>query len=120
MPKVITILEVAFTFVLVNIGWVFFRANTLKDAFYILAHMFQNISFNVPKFNIGEGYMGLLYCFVIILFMEFVHLIQEHRRVRQFLDTKPIALRWSMYLILLLSILLFGVFENTPFIYFQF
>ncbi len=119
-PKVNKLIQIGITFTLVNIGWVFFRANSLPDAFYILANMFKNISFNIPELNIGVGWFGLIYCFIIIGFMEFVHLIQEHRGMRQFLDNKPIWLRWSIYLTIILLILLFGVSDSTEFIYFQF
>ena len=37
-------LQVLLTFALVCFAWVFFRANTLSDAFYGLSHMFAGIS----------------------------------------------------------------------------
>jgi len=120
-PKIIKLLETGFTFVLVNIGWIFFRANNVQEAFYILTHLFSNISFQSPKAGLGGiGWSGLIIAFSSIIFMEFIHLIQEHRSIRQFLDNKHLLLRWCIYLIIIFSILLFGVFENVEFIYFQF
>jgi D-alanyl-lipoteichoic acid acyltransferase DltB (MBOAT superfamily) len=120
-PRLIKFLEIGFTFVLVNIGWIFFRANSIGDAFYILTHLFTKISLKSPQAGLGGiGLTGLLIAFSSILFMEFVHLIQEHRSVRQFLDDKPLVLRWIIYLIIIISILLFGIFERVEFIYFQF
>lgn len=119
-PKLIHLLEIGFTFILVNIGWIFFRANNVQDAFYVLTHMFQGLSLNFSGIYIGVGWSELIIAFSVIAFMEFVHLIQEHRSIRQFLDNKPLLLRWSIYISIILLILLFGVFDNTQFIYFQF
>lgn len=52
--------------------------------------------------------------------MEGIHAVQRHRRIRHMLSEKPLAFRWAMYLLILLWILYFGVFENRDFIYFQF
>ncbi len=119
-PKIIKLVEIGITFILVNLGWIFFRANNVSDAFYIITHLFTNWSFNISKliWGITPGYIA--YCFIFIGFMEFIHLIQEHRSIRHFLNDRPLILRWGIYILLLLLILLFGVFNNTPFIYFQF
>jgi D-alanyl-lipoteichoic acid acyltransferase DltB (MBOAT superfamily) len=119
-PRLIQLTGISFTFILVNIGWIFFRAKNVSDAFYILTHLFTNISFNIPRLNMGIGWSGFIYCSAIIGFMEFIHLIQEHRSIRQFLDTKSIWFRWTIYIILIYAILFFGVFNKTQFIYFQF
>jgi len=119
-PQVHSMFKIAVTFVLVNIGWVFFRANSLSDAVYVFTHLFKGISFNIPELNIGIGFIGLIYSLGIIAFMEFIHIIQEHVRMRQFLSDKPIAMRWSIYLAIIALLVLFGVFDNTEFIYFQF
>ena len=120
LPRIVHIVEIGITFILVNIGWVFFRANNIKDAFYILFNMFRGLNLNFENMTIGVGWMDLIVAFIVIAFMEFVHLIQAHRSIRQFLDDRPIAVRWGIYLSLMLSILLFGVFNGTQFIYFQF
>lgn len=119
-PKIRMLLQIIITFILVNIGWIFFRANNVKDAFYVLTHLFQGLSLNFSGINIGILWTELLISFGIIGFMEFIHLIQEHGSIRQFMDNKPLILRWIIYIIIILSIILFGVFNNTPFIYFQF
>lgn len=113
-------IKIIITFILVDISWIFFRANNLSDAFYILTHLFVGISFNPLAMNLGIDMPDLIIAIISILFMEFVHLIQEHRGMRSFLSTKPAWLRWTIYIIIILFILLFGVFGNKEFIYFQF
>ncbi|MBI4155166.1 MBOAT family protein [Candidatus Woesearchaeota archaeon] len=119
-PRLTKLLSIGFTFVLVNIGWVFFRAKTVSDAFYILTHLFKGISFSYKSLIPGLDGVDLLIAFGVIIFMEFVHLTQSHISIRQFLEGKPLLLRWSIYLTIILLILLFGVFNETQFIYFQF
>ncbi len=119
-PRWVRFFEITSTFILVTIGWIFFRANTLSDAVYILTHLFQDISFSSKGIIKGVDWLDLSIAFGAILFMELIHLIQEHRSIRQFLDNKPLLLRWSIYLAIILLILLFGVFNGTKFIYFQF
>mgnify|MGYP002035796933 CR=1 FL=1 len=118
-PKLHMFLQMAITFTLVNIGWIFFRANTLSDAAYILTHLFSGWGSKIT-FGGVMTHEGLIIAVISILFMEFVHLLQEHIKMRQFLSDKPILVRWSILLILILGIALFGVFESRQFIYFQF
>jgi len=120
LPKVHMVIQVIIVFILVNIGWVFFRAKSISDAIYVLTHIFPlQLSFSGVYFGAMTRW-GLIVAFASIVFMESMHLLQEHFRMRQFLSNKPLMLRWSLYLALLFIILLFGVFNETPFIYFQF
>lgn len=120
LKNTIACLQIIKTFILVNIGWIFFRANSVSDAIYILKNIFFNFVFNFSLLASEIGINKILYCFTIIGFMELVHLIQEHKGIRSFLDNKPTYIRWGIYIIIILSILLLGVFNNTEFIYFQF
>lgn len=118
--KIPLFLQIITTFVLVNIGWVFFRANNVSDIIYILTHLFTNLTWSIPDMRISLGWLRFIYLSGMILFLEFVHIIQAHKGMRQFLDDKPQFLRWTIYLIILLLLLLFGVYEKVQFIYFQF
>ena len=114
-------LRICLTFVIVSFGWILFRANSIKDAVYITTHLFTGIRLNIAGIALGNiSREGMIVAFASILFMEFVHLLQEHWGMRQFLSTKPVWVRWTVYLAIILSILLFGVFKEVPFIYFQF
>lgn len=119
-PKLIHLLEIGLTFSIVNLGWIFFRANSLSDAVYIVTHLFGGSISDVSGINIGAGWSDLIIGFSAIGFMEFIHLIQEHVGIRSFLSDRHIVIRWIIYFILIFSILLFGVFNQTQFIYFQF
>lgn len=120
LPRLVQIMEIGLTFALVNIGWIFFRANNIGDAIYILSHLLNGLSLNFSGIDIGIGWVNMVMIFLIIGLMEFVHMIQENGGMMQFLDNKPVILRWAIYLTIMIFIVLFGVFDETPFIYFQF
>ena len=120
LPKLHKILQIGITFILVCFGWIFFRANSLSDAIYVIRHMFTNLGPKVPITSLGLDSFQLKVAFASIGFMELVHLVQEKKSIRQIISTKPIWLRWSLYYILILWIILFGSFGSQEFIYFQF
>ncbi|MDA1196368.1 MAG: MBOAT family protein [Nanoarchaeota archaeon] len=120
LPKLTHLIEMVFTFSVVTIAWIFFRANSIADAWYILTHLFTNLTFAQLNIQMGAKWISLIVAVGVIAFMEFVHLIQEHKTIRQFMSNKPVVLRWIVYLAIILAIIIFGVFNNTPFIYFQF
>lgn len=107
------------TFILVCIAWVFFRATSLSDAIYIITHFLSGWSSGFVG-NLGLDHIEILIGIASISFMEFIHLIQEHKGMRNFLSNKPTWIRWLIYISIILFILLFGVFETKQFIYFQF
>jgi alginate O-acetyltransferase complex protein AlgI len=125
-------LRVFFIFNIVVFGWIFFRANNLSDAIFIITHLFTglggvlnrirelgispgifNYGFDLP---VSEMFIGM--CAIIILGIH--HLIQRKRSARTWLKTKPIWVRWAVYYGLVIAILVFGFMEPSEFIYFQF
>lgn len=121
-------IAVIITFTLVLIGWVFFRANSVNDAFYILAQFPQLIEL-IPQINntfqlLGENFpmdfQNMVLSFLLILFLESFHFLRKRINLTRLFERQPAFLRWSAYYIVILSILYFGVFENRQFIYFQF
>jgi D-alanyl-lipoteichoic acid acyltransferase DltB (MBOAT superfamily) len=121
-PKLHRSLRVAITFLLISFAWIFFRANTISDAFYLTTHLwtgwdrvsFQRIPFwEVLRF---EFIVGISSIFVLLL----VEKMQGDRDFAEMIFLKPIWIRWPLYYVLMLSILLLGHFGQRQFIYFQF
>lgn len=116
-------LQIGFTFCFVIFGLILFRANSLSESLYILTNLFSNISGSI--FNIITGYsrinrISLFISFTTILFMISIHVLQENINILQFISKRSIWLRWSIYFFVIFLIVIFGVFNQTPFIYFQF
>jgi D-alanyl-lipoteichoic acid acyltransferase DltB (MBOAT superfamily) len=131
-PLLLKIIRVIFIFHIVLLGWIFFRANSLSDAIYIVTHLFtgltevieniSNVGFGPGIFNYGfdlsikEMVIGL----VSIMILGIHHLLQRKGSVIDQLKLKPIWIRWMVYYGLLIGILFFGYLEPNEFIYFQF
>jgi D-alanyl-lipoteichoic acid acyltransferase DltB (MBOAT superfamily) len=110
-------IAIGVTFHLVLVAWVFFRANSVSDALYVLAHMWAGTgSPLLPNFDAG----ALLLSVSVIAFMEIVHLAERSSSIEAVLDAYPRSLRWGFYYLLIGGILAFGVFSQQQFIYFQF
>jgi len=119
-PRLLTLCQIAITFGLTCLAWIFFRAKDLADAVYIL----RNIIPSPADLAGGPGLPVTTEEWLIaagaILFMEGIHLLQRHRGIRHMLDSRPPLIRWGAYAAFIFGILVFGVFKENSFIYFQF
>jgi D-alanyl-lipoteichoic acid acyltransferase DltB (MBOAT superfamily) len=109
------IFQMGFTFLLVVIGWVFFRAENIGQAFYLLKNIFSVSIAEMPDFDIFYIIVSLL---VLIMFIfEWVGRYGKHPL--EILKNKNKVFRWMVYFFILFLIFCFrGQSEN--FIYFQF
>lgn len=121
------------TFILVTFAWIFFRAKSLTDSLYISTHLFSNLNHEIYEIigNAGNARFNFLFLnnnkqvLIIALFsifcLEVVHYFQGRMNLTNFINRKPVWIRWPIYYIFIILILLFGVFEKSQqFIYFQF
>ena len=127
IPRLHKIIRVIITFVLVDFAWIFFRANSLSDARYIIKNLFNGLGnintieqFSNVIFNLGLDKTSFIVGVIAIVIMEIVHLLQNKGSIIFMIDKKPALVRWAVYYALIFSIILFGVFEQSQFIYFQF
>ena len=118
-PKIHSIIQVFITFHLVLISWIFFRANSLSDAFLIIRKIF---SFDFTKLQtiIPLTASQAVTIMFFILVMEIVHLFQIRGSIRDYISEKPVIIRWFVYYAVLIVIFVFGQFTSQEFIYFQF
>ncbi len=119
--------QVSATFCLICFAWIFFRAQNISEAWYIVTHLFTGLENVVTvKYllktidSLGSSRYEFLIAILSIMFMEFVHLIQHHYKIRHMLSEKPVWVRWSLYYSIIFGIMFFGIFGKSNFIYFQF
>lgn len=119
MPK---ILGVILTFGAVSLAWIFFRANSLYDAVYMIRYMGYNLSplLSYHKIGMVRQDFYLIICSVALLFL--VDFISLKTDVIKALDKLKAPLRWLIYLLLWAVILAFHLHNGASqqFIYFQF
>lgn len=115
------------TFSLVCFTYIFFRANTMRDALYVVSHMFSDISlvfsggyFYTALENIGffsSNGVALVLC---ILFMLAVEKWADGTTVPDRINRCAAPVRWGFYYTVITLIIFFGWFGQSQFIYFQF
>jgi len=107
------------TFHLVLLAWVFFRANTVQEAFYIVERLFTG-SYTLARLTGALGRYEFFLALVSIAALECMHVLTRRSDMRSLLADRPAWIRYPAYVCLLISILIFGEFGAQEFIYFQF
>jgi alginate O-acetyltransferase complex protein AlgI len=109
---------------LVCFAWLFFRANSVSDAFLLLDHMAQiraSTDIYAPWAN-GTGRPGLEMAFALglVALVAVIHLLRERRHQAVLAIWRTNWGRWVAYLLLALAIMNLGITRETPFVYLQF
>ncbi len=115
LPSIKESVQMLSTFLLVVLGWIFFRAASLSDAFGYIASLFSSSLFTVPTHKISTLSIYIL----VLLLVEWIQRERKHglAQFESVLRFQP--LRWGVYIVLIISIIQFGGKSET-FIYFQF
>ncbi|HEY4521859.1 MAG TPA: MBOAT family O-acyltransferase [Candidatus Paceibacterota bacterium] len=128
--KIHHVLQSITVFGLFSLSLIFFRANTLTDAIYILKNLFSGWSTLVSNFlnpqflnqyifmgfSKGEFYLSLF----LILVLTAFELFQQTIGLKSFIARKPAFWGAFIFALGILSLLIFGRFGGEEFIYFQF
>ncbi|WP_452230585.1 MULTISPECIES: MBOAT family O-acyltransferase [unclassified Lacinutrix] len=115
------------TFFIVCFAWVFFRANSLQDSFDIISGIFFNFDFGeifkketyLIGFKVNEFRVIVFFILTLLLF-EVLH--RKYNLIK-FLNHQGVVFRWSIYLMIVFTITIFGIYGDRAiqeFIYFQF
>jgi len=114
-----TIVHVFTTFVLICFSWIFFRANNVTEAFYIV----QTILSNPGKLFIpgGPDVVVPVYAAIAITILFLTEVKKEYfNHLFTLGENKHAIVRWVFYGSIIFTILYMGVFNSSQFIYFQF
>ena len=119
-PRLQNTVKVFITFNLVCFSWIFFRATSFTNARFIIKKIFTDLSFSLNFGNVGITKYQVLLCCTVVLFLVIVQLFQRSKVLSEEIAKKPVVIRWGIYYAGLILIILFGVFNTSSFIYFQF
>ena len=122
-PGVHKVVKLCITFHLVLLGWIFFRANSITDGYYIIQNLFADLTLKTDFLIAGITRYDVLLGCLLIIFMELIHWMQKQYDIKQLLiilSETPAWFRWSVYTAFVLAILNLGNAKELPFIYFQF
>ena len=106
------------TFGLVVIGWVFFRADTITEAFDYFDVMFSTNLISVPWLMTRDFYLPLVGAIIVLVVVEWLQ--RNHHHGLEQLPIKQRWLRWLLYYGLIVAIYMLQPMQETQFIYFQF
>ena len=113
-------LAVVLTFHLVVLGWVFFRAESLSDALYVLRHAFRGLRLQT-SYVLGLGLEQFAIGVAALGFYLIVDSLRRRVNIGDRLSGLPTAVRWALYYGLIFVVLFFAFATDQPeFIYFQF
>ncbi|MGM0421113.1 MAG: MBOAT family O-acyltransferase [Bacillota bacterium] len=114
------IVSVLFTFHLILITWVFFRANSVGDALTIFNRLYSNIE-NLPRMvRIFSFQTDHYLSFILIAFVMIIEIFQQKVSFWDWLNERAIFWRWGFYYALIVALLLLGQWGFGEFIYMQF
>jgi alginate O-acetyltransferase complex protein AlgI len=121
-PSVKEFFQILLTFLLTVIAWIFFRSDSITQAFAILKEIFSKSLLQRPNF-LGKQDMiyFTIHCgmIAILILVEWMHRDKQFGLQFNQGTMNSTMKRWSIYGIFTVFILLFGGKQNN-FIYFQF
>jgi hypothetical protein len=98
---------------MIIIAWVFFRSNSIQEAFLFLRGLFSESLFKIPECNPTNISL------ILIIFFAAEWLQRNKQHALHLENIKSIIIRWGIYLSVILMILYLGGSQQN-FIYFQF
>lgn len=113
-PNIKEITQIIFTFLVVVIGWIIFRANDLTQAFDYIVRIFRKTIFDSPILNFK---LTLILSILILFVVEWINRNKKHG-----LEISNINNKWTRYLVyyFLMGLILYSMGKEQTFIYFQF
>jgi alginate O-acetyltransferase complex protein AlgI len=108
------ILQIGITFFLTLVAWVFFRADSVTEAFGYLNGMFSVSLFSLPEIRP----VSILVLLALFIMIEWLQREKQHALQLDGIPAPRIA-RWGLYYGVIIIIAVFGG-QQQEFIYFQF
>ena len=125
-------LAVPITFILICIAWIFFRASHFDEALFILTkiartpwqwlnqpHSLEALQTQLHRLRLTP--LNILFVLYGALALYLVQAIQKkYGSALSYINRQNQFIRWSVYYLLVFSIVSLGMFAQAQFIYFQF
>ncbi|WP_341215364.1 MBOAT family O-acyltransferase, partial [uncultured Wocania sp.] len=116
-PSIMDTLRVIMVFSIVTFSWIFFRSESITDAFNYISYIINDFSFT--NYLHPKGYRMLDYYILLILFVFYEYIIRKDERLPFKFKSKIV--RFILYtLVIVLMLLFYDDNIDKSFIYFQF
>ena len=124
------LLQIAVTYALVVLSWIFFRAHTISDALVYIKRIFTCpttwVLFDdgLYKLGLNRTEFNILFIALVVLFLVDLIKFKKKETIDRFLMEQNLYFEWLVVIGLFMMILIFGeygpTFDAKQFIYFQF
>jgi D-alanyl-lipoteichoic acid acyltransferase DltB (MBOAT superfamily) len=123
-----TNIKILYTYSVISILWVFFRAPTIQDALYILRNSFVGMKhFFSPEYLLASinqifvfNHAEILIISVLLILAMIIEYIRRKTSLLQLINRQPMLLRFVFYSLILLAIIQLRNARIQEFIYVQF
>jgi alginate O-acetyltransferase complex protein AlgI len=117
-PALLGLLQRLTTFALLSLGWIFFRAASVTDAFTILRRFTSTDGATLTELGLTGTQISLSLAVIVLLLT--VETFLGDRDPVHASSCAPDWARWSIYYTVIVLTIVIGVFNESRFIYFQF
>ncbi|MGN1409239.1 MAG: MBOAT family O-acyltransferase [Eubacteriales bacterium] len=119
LPHLRRFIGIAITFVMIALTWVFFRANTFSDVFYVFTHLFTSTTMDFSHITLFRHCVAVIAVAVLLA----VDLMTQSEKLKEWYVSAKMSsqvVRLLSYAFILFLIVVLGAYDNKSFIYFQF
>lgn len=113
-------LSILRTYLIFAVSLVFFRADSLDNAIYFLRHISFQTHSSWKEMNIGMSDHICIVAGAALLLIWIYEYFMWRTDLLQKLEKQPMAIRWSVYYLIIFAIFAYGKFGTENFIYLQF
>jgi D-alanyl-lipoteichoic acid acyltransferase DltB (MBOAT superfamily) len=115
-----TAVSLLLTFHLIVFAWIFFRAESMDQAWEVIARLWGALPM-LPQLLASYVWSGsILISLALIVFLMAVEVLDEFRSLWEWLARRPTPFRWGFHYMLLGAILVIGQWGMARFVYMQF
>ena len=123
------VLETVWVFLCVCFTFIFFRSESLEQAFGVVGRIATQTHFSAlfsgEFFSLGLDEKDFTVALIALIVLVVADWLVYHKKdIYHWVVAKPLAARWALYWLLIFSSVIFGVYgpsyDAAPFIYFQF
>ncbi len=122
LTKPVKILLTLLTFCIVSYAWMFFRANSISEAFYIVCSMFTDLSISGAMEQMTMSGRSVVKTTLAIILLIIFDLLNERKDMLMQLSRLKAPLKWVIYIVSAIVVIALKVNNQfaQEFIYFKF
>src|SRR5690606_7885762 len=118
LPSIKESLQIIFTFFLIVLTWIMFRAESIEDAMVYYSNLFSSSMLERPLISLDYSFL-LAPLFILFILAEWFGRKGDYA-IENLFSSKPRLIRWPIYVAIAYSIYLMQPLDSNEFIYFQF